>query len=369
MALIFFSALVDEILGKLAGSVFQYSQGGYQVHTLGKPRNPQTEYQQLRRGDFGFLSASWRSLTPTQRNSFISNVPAGISALNFFVQCNVNLILIGEPTIQTFAAATPPGDMAMQINSATPEEFLISASGATTIVPAGQKLLIYSTDTKDQTKIFTNPSQYSPIISFDEGTDLSTPTSILAAFNDRFGQLTAEKYLCIKSVLIDKSNGQRGTESISCSNTNEVANKYFNIAHIENDVSNVGAFPTALWYPDIPAHTLVNNGDKLIFRLTGYYTAPTGGQLTVGLSGAEAILTATNNAQNFFVEGFIQKVSSTDFLMGITQQGTVDGVMDVIYFGASGYNFNAPIAFNVYGQGSASGQVTLSGAYIDVVQL
>lgn len=216
MARVSFSAMVYEIVGKLGGSVFQYSYGGYQVHVRNSPRNPQTQYQQLRRGDFGFLSASWRNLTTVQRQTFIDAATSPSAAFNLFVSSNVNLILIEEPIIDTYTPTTTPIVMPVDVVDLSPGTFQIAASTGTTVVPAGSSLLIYSTNLKAPTKIFTNPSQYSPIKVFPAGTDISAPVSIKTEFNSRFGQITADQRLCIKSVLIDTTNGSRGVESFNC---------------------------------------------------------------------------------------------------------------------------------------------------------
>lgn len=222
MARVSFTAMVAEITGKLAGSVFQYSYGGYQVHTKGKPRNPQTQYQQLRRGDFGFLSASWRSLSSVDRQTFIDNAPAGMSAINFFIQCNVNLILAEQPTISSYAVTSAPASMPVAPFEATETSYVVVATGATTVVPVGTTLVVFSTYTKVPTKIFTNPSEYSPIIAFPAGTVLSPGQDIIAAYNARFGQITTDKQLCVKAALIDNTNGNRTDTSPACIITDDM---------------------------------------------------------------------------------------------------------------------------------------------------
>src|SRR5213596_1553841 len=102
MARISFTAIVSEIVGKLAGSVFQSSYGGFQIHGRVSPRNPQSNYQQLRRGMFGFISATWRSLTNTERQTFIDGAVSPGGGFDLYVQSNVNLILVNEPMISAY---------------------------------------------------------------------------------------------------------------------------------------------------------------------------------------------------------------------------------------------------------------------------
>jgi hypothetical protein len=216
MARISFTAEIAELVGKLAGSVFQYSYGGFQVHTRVVPQNPQTERQQLRRGWLGWIAANWRFLTPTEQGTFITAAGTIPEAFRLYVGSNINNYLIDEPTITTYVSSPTPGSMPIAIDALTPGTFDIIASSATVIVPAGMKLLIFATAEKVLPKRFTNPSEYSPIVYFNEGTDLSTATSILTEWQALYGVLNGTNRICINAVLIDKSNGNRGPDNIIC---------------------------------------------------------------------------------------------------------------------------------------------------------
>ena len=193
MARVIFSALVESITGKLAGSVFQDSYQGYQIRTRVSPRNPQTDYQQLRRGEFAFLSQGWRYLSSTERQTWIDNAPSGMQALNFYLQSNINLVLIGLAPVATYAAASTPDAFALSIPVLDGVSFTVQASGTPDTVPADTSLLIQATYEKAPSKIFTNPSQYSPIVSFPAGTDLSSPIDIASDWIARYGQFTSDK--------------------------------------------------------------------------------------------------------------------------------------------------------------------------------
>lgn len=290
MARISITALGAELVGKLAGSVFQYSYGGWQVRTRVSPRNPQTQYQQLRRMDFGFIAASWRALTPTQRNTFIAAATTPPEAFNLFMAANINLILIGEPMITTYTPTTTPATMVVAPIDANPEEIIIQATGMVTAVPAGTKLLFYSTFDKSQTKIFTNPSEFSPIITFDEGTDLSIPVNVIAAYNSLYGQLRPDMRICVKSVLIDKTNGLRGAETINCSNTTQITDMYKRISFVATDTLNTTTAPENINLFSVLANTLVNDGDSIkaryVVEATGGGTNNSFGYLFASASGA-----------------------------------------------------------------------------------
>lgn len=310
MARISFTPLVEEIVGKLAGSVFQDSYGGFQVRTRVTPRNPQTNFQQLRRGEFGFLSASWRSLTSVQRQTFIDNAPSPGAALNFFLQANVNLTLINEPTIDTYVPSSDPGSMTVEFVTADPSDMFIQATGATTVVPAGTKLLVQVTYLKGTNKIFTNPSQFSPIVSFDEGTDLAIPTDILSEWQSRYGVMTPDKKLCLKTSLIDKSNGLRGADVINCTITEDMA-KFVKIFTDTTPVTQSGAGNVDAFSFNLPANTLAQDGDCLTLVYQGSSVVGGGGNTANFFINATSLVGYTSTAtETWALYIFIQRLNS-----------------------------------------------------------
>ena len=310
MARVSFSPLVEEIVGALAGSVFQDSYGGFQIRTRVTPRNPQTNFQQLRRGMFGFLSASWRGLSLIERQTFIDNAPSPGAALNFFLQANVNLTLINEPIISTYVPSSDPGTMTVEFITADPSDMFIHATGSPAVVPAGTKLLLQLTYLKGTNKIFTNPSQFSPIISFDEGTDLSIPTNILSEWQSRYGVLTADKKLCLKTSLIDKSNGRRGADVINCTITEEMA-KFVKIFTDVTTVTQSGAGTVDAMSFTLPANTLAQDGDCLRCDYSGDSVVGGGGNTAVFAINATAHVGFTCTAnQTWMLSVFIQRLNS-----------------------------------------------------------
>src|SRR5439155_11773664 len=118
------------------------------------------------------------------------------------------------------------------------------------------------------TRIFTNPSDYSPIITFDEGTDLSLQTNILTAWQARYGILSVGNRLCLKTAVIDKSNGLRSAEVINCTTSEEVA-KFVKIHTNVSQPSTAGTAATDVDTFNLPAGTLVDNGDVITCNYAG----------------------------------------------------------------------------------------------------
>ena len=94
--------------GKLAGSVFQRSNGGVQLRSKVSPRNTNTAAQQNIRRIMSTLSTSWGELSEDQRRSWFNN--AGLSPLGFplYMRRNEALLQAGLPIIDTFIRGTPP---------------------------------------------------------------------------------------------------------------------------------------------------------------------------------------------------------------------------------------------------------------------
>lgn len=216
MARIQFTSGVEEYIGKLAGSIFQDSYMGMQVRGWYKARNPQTQLQQLRRGNFRFLTAGWRNLTSTEKGTFIAATGTIPEALRLYIGANINLLLIGLSIISSYTESAAPDAIDLLIVDLTTSSLDVQATGSVTVVPAGCTLLIYATAAKPQNKIFTNPSQYQPITTLDEGSDVSVVTSIYAAWVAHYGVMPDNIRICIKAAVISKLNGMRSAEFINC---------------------------------------------------------------------------------------------------------------------------------------------------------
>ena len=211
MAKVSLSGFVTSILGKLAGSVFQNSFGGLQVRTRVSPRNPRTLHQQNQRGQFAWFTGSWRNLTSAQRATWIAAAPIPSEAFNLYTSCNLNLAIADQPPITDYTGSAISAQMFFSFDDSNPIALLIHASGLTTTVPANSVLIIYSTPSYPASRAFLNDSNFSPIVTFNEGTDLSGPTSILANFYERWGGMRVTDNISIRAAIVSKINGTRAS--------------------------------------------------------------------------------------------------------------------------------------------------------------
>jgi hypothetical protein len=65
-----FKPILGELSGKLAGNVFSHNTAGAYVRQKQTPTNPNSTRQQFARANLAYVSASWASLTASQRASW-----------------------------------------------------------------------------------------------------------------------------------------------------------------------------------------------------------------------------------------------------------------------------------------------------------
>lgn len=115
MALIKLTAFLDNISGKLNGTVFASNKGGHYVRSKSKPSNPKTASQMAVRSVFGSVSQAWRALTQAERQSWNGATPdykytnrlgdqKTLSGFALHQKLNTNLALIGQPLLNTAPA-------------------------------------------------------------------------------------------------------------------------------------------------------------------------------------------------------------------------------------------------------------------------
>lgn len=110
MALIKLTAIVDNISGKLNGTVFAKNKGGHYMRSKSMPSNPKTSFQTAVRARFGAIAQLWGALTQAQRNAWnamASEFPYTnrlgdtkiLSGFALHQKLNTNLAVIGADAI------------------------------------------------------------------------------------------------------------------------------------------------------------------------------------------------------------------------------------------------------------------------------
>lgn len=222
MAKVVFSALIEEIIGKLAGSVFQDSYQGFQIRTRVTPRNPRSYYQQLRRGEFGYITSLWRTLTSAERQTWLSLAGSPGPAFNAFVHTNVNLSLLNIAPVKEWQSHSPGTAPIPTVIQSTPSAFLVSATDPGYTLSADTSLIVHATYQREPQQVFNNKSMFSPIATFPSPFSPGTPFDILPQWKDRFGDFLPNKRQCIYFSVVSQINGSRNDSIIACSESTPV---------------------------------------------------------------------------------------------------------------------------------------------------
>lgn len=110
MALVKFSALISNMVGKLNGSVFSHVRGGTCLKNRTIPTQPNTPIQVIYRNALSNISGSWKFLDEKKRiqwnqaaiGKFRTNSLGDSYKMNgfsYYCSCNLNLFKIAEPLI------------------------------------------------------------------------------------------------------------------------------------------------------------------------------------------------------------------------------------------------------------------------------
>ena len=150
-------AIVSQISGKIASTVFARNRGGAVIRNRIKPINRRSIGQSTRRQSLGSLASSWRGLTQGQRdgwNSAAQNFPLQdvlgqtiyLSGEQLYIRFNANLELIGETPITN---APAPFAFAVFTASLAVEDATVAAAFDVTFTPtpmtAGNTLAVFAT--------------------------------------------------------------------------------------------------------------------------------------------------------------------------------------------------------------------------------
>jgi len=213
-------AIVSEVRGKIAATVFSRNKGGAIIRNRIKPINRRSVLQSTRRQVLGNLASSWRGLSEAQRASWNTGAPnfpvqdtlgqtIYLSGEQMYVRFNANLVLIGESEIQT-----APTSFAFSIFSIT----LTAAAGAGTIslaftpdpMPTDNNLAVYATEPLSPGISSPNASKFRYLETIVP-TDTS-PANIAATYVALFGAITSKagEKIFIEVRPIASSSGQPG---------------------------------------------------------------------------------------------------------------------------------------------------------------
>jgi hypothetical protein len=214
-------AVVSEIRGKIASSVFSRNRGGAIIRNRIKPINRRSVGQSTRRQVLGSLASAWRGLTQAQRDTWNSATGSfqiqnrlgqtiSMSGEQLYVRMNANLVLIGASTINS---APAPFAFAIFTVSLAVEDPTVASTFTVTFTPtpmtAGNTLAIFATRNLSPGIEAPGASEFRYIAQIDPS-DTSTQ-NFITEYVAEFGEPVAGQKVFLEARPIATASGQPGT--------------------------------------------------------------------------------------------------------------------------------------------------------------
>lgn len=216
MALIKLTAIVDNISGKLNGTVFSRNKGGHYMRSKSMPSNPRTSFQGAVRARFGAIAQLWGSLTEAQRDAWramASEFPYRnrlgdtkiLSGFALHQKLNTNLAIIDQPFVSNPPDPISPPSVSELTASADADEGKFNLSG---------KLAQSVASTPYVAVVMATPPLRDGVSNFNTQlreilitTDLVSGIDIMADYVARFGELQTGQKVGISVHTIAQASG------------------------------------------------------------------------------------------------------------------------------------------------------------------
>lgn len=225
MATIKLGSFVTDIRGSIGGTIYSRNANASYAKNFTKPTNPDTTAQQVVRGIFSQIAQAWRSLTDSERESWIT--AAALSEFSYtnkvgensfytgsqlYMKLNGNL-LQANPTATPFTTAPSPISLTAIFLGAVVADSVgqsveITINGGVNL-PAGQEVKVYSTGPVSAGVYRPKGSMFKligsfPTVAAGQPNILATSSSYLA----KFGPLVAGNSVWFKLETYAPATGQ-----------------------------------------------------------------------------------------------------------------------------------------------------------------
>lgn len=213
-------AIVSEVRGKIAATVFGRNKGGAVIRNRITPINRRTTSQQLRKQLLASLASQWRGLSQAQRDSWIAAAASFpqtdnlgqviyLSGEQLFVRCNSNLIMIGQSQITSAPTPTSFDVLAFTSLTATADDQVIDLAFSPT-VPAGFSMVVRATAPLSAGKQAPGRSAFRYIQTIAAAA--TSPQALTTAYANVFGSIagaTGQK-IFVELFLVENASGLAG---------------------------------------------------------------------------------------------------------------------------------------------------------------
>ena len=218
MALIKLTAIVDNISGKLNGTVFAKNKGGHYMRSKSMPSNPKTSFQTAVRARFGAIAQLWGALTQAQRNAWnamASEFPYTnrlgdtkiLSGFALHQKLNTNLAIIGQSAVSNPPEpVSPNGIVSLYVDAAVAErQFTVTGALAAGALGVPATAVIMATPPlRDGVSNFDTQLREIGIAPVG---DLRSGTDVWEMYVDRFGEPVAGQKIGVSVHTIADGSG------------------------------------------------------------------------------------------------------------------------------------------------------------------
>jgi hypothetical protein len=213
-------AIVSEIRGKIASTVFTKNKAGASIRNRVTPINRRSSNQTAVRQRLASLSAQWRGLTEAERTSWnaagasfpqTDNLGQTIflTGEQIFVRCNSNLILTGNSQITSAPTPTSFDVLSFTSLTVTADDGVVSLAFAPT-VPAGYEMVVRATAPVSPGKSFISDSAFRFIKSIAPAA--TSPQALTSEYAAVHGSLTnsTDQKIFAEMYLVEQASGLAG---------------------------------------------------------------------------------------------------------------------------------------------------------------
>jgi hypothetical protein len=213
-------AIVSEIRGKIAATVFTKNKAGASIRNRVTPINRRSVGQTEQRQTLAALSAQWRGLSEAERASWNNAGPSFpqtdnlgqtifLTGEQLFVRCNANLILTGNAQITSAPTPTSFDVLSFTSLTASADDQVLSLAFAPT-VPAGYEMVVRATAPVSPGRSFIPQSAFRFITSIAPAA--TSPQALTAPYAAVFGSIenATDQKIFIELFLVEQASGLAG---------------------------------------------------------------------------------------------------------------------------------------------------------------
>lgn len=223
MAKVKFTAIVADMRGKLAGTVFSKNRGGSYARTKVTPVNPQSAAQTEVRSLLASFTQGFKALTQSQIaawNTAVANFQStdifgdlkSPSGINLYTKLNMNLSLAGASNIVTPPIPSTVEGLILDATVCYSSPATLTIQSALAAVPAGHELIIEATPQLSPGKNFVK-SEFRVIGTRSAAT--AFPITATIDYTDKFGAPVAGQKVFVRVKTINTTTGLASQYSVA----------------------------------------------------------------------------------------------------------------------------------------------------------